>query len=937
MIKKRNSVKFLLLITALLPFFLVAALLVPDVQKHLVKTHLTPWISNANVEYIQITPFSFKIRNLTFKYDAIDIHIGQLDSQFSPFELLNQRIKINNFILKNVQIDDLSIPDEEKQSSTLLFPGLFPYLDSGYIYDIAHLDAQADYNSSTTGPVQLILSAQSVHEESSNPLKLQIIAKQLPDIIPDIKELILNSNIFLNQHSNRPVNAQHSNFDFTLVNHEGISQFLKLQLKMNQLPLPERWESFPLDKHRKHYLEKILHPEKIELQISHTNQNNKTLSSLKLNGQYDGNEGIISGAISLQSDKDFLKLFKTLQLPKIESDLSATFQYNTHFLQGDINLTDEFEITDLSNEINSSLPEQIDVSNHLIAHIDKQKILIDSFLLNILNIDQQYIKIFTHKPISVDLDNLPAFLSQKASDLISINIQDLPLNWFNEFIADYHIEDGILDTDINLSIDNKTLTLKSNRPLRLSNLSLSNDAEETNNKQPLLIKQNLDTEFTIKINEAVLNADITKLDLYKLNKTKEEKDNILHEAATTISLNLKKPFEKDALTNPLTVQSKGNFNLNAVIKIPLFEQLLKESFSESFEKTLPKQFSLQYDISLQGDSEQWDLNKSIITFAAEKNKNIINLQNKQNIQFKLGDQFVLLTQGDIVTAQIKQFNLGWIAPVINQYATPYSLSGWIGNIDLLLSANENNNYLLNINKFKLNKLKAYENKDLLFDNVSLDSKIQSSYTAEKLSINYPHFTIKQNNSVLLKNNGSITINQPGGIEKQQIDINGKLNSYIHRVMNLNLVKQHTKNNIAYPSVLNADYKINVQNDTLTINQSDLLITHPKSKGQIKVKTHKPISFFLQNKELDKQLNFLQDGHLSFNFNNFDLKPYEAFLSEIPVTFNHATGSIDLFQNKKKQSIIFKQPLKIVNVTQIQLISAKVMQPVNQLAAPKIIR
>jgi len=140
MLKKRKFLRFLLIILGLLPLFLLIALFIPATQKYLVENQLTLWISDVSVDYIHVNPFSIKIDNLKLKYEAIDVHISHLNSEISPFSLLSQRIKINKFILDHIQINDATIATEESDSSIPLFYGLFPYFDTGFIYDIALLD-----------------------------------------------------------------------------------------------------------------------------------------------------------------------------------------------------------------------------------------------------------------------------------------------------------------------------------------------------------------------------------------------------------------------------------------------------------------------------------------------------------------------------------------------------------------------------------------------------------------------------------------------------------------------------------------------------------------------------------------------------------------------------------------------------------------------------
>ncbi|MCU7939896.1 MAG: DUF748 domain-containing protein [gamma proteobacterium symbiont of Bathyaustriella thionipta] len=568
MYKNKKLIKSLLIILIILPAMIVSGLLIPDVQKYIIKNHLSPWISNAKVAYIHITPFSIHIKQFNFKYEAIDINIDQLESEFSPFNLLNQRIKIDKFLLNQLTINDASIAQEDGNQATLLFPGLFPYLNSRFIVDIGLLDIKTDYQSSNTGLIKITLSAQQFNEDSNNPLKLTVHANELPDI-PDVQKLSLNSSIHIQQHSELPIDAKKSSINIKLTNQQGIEQDISLKLAMKQLPKPDRWDSFPFDKHRNHYLQETLHPESIALNVKHVSQD-KLLSEIQFDGQYNGNEGIISGKTTIQTDKNFLHAFETLKLPKIESNLTATIEYNTRLLEGYINLIDHFKIENYAPLISSqmleteqsSLPEKLQISNKLTASIDDNKLVINHLLLNIVNEGQKYIKLLTHKPILIDLSNLPEFLEQENSDLMSININQLPLTWFNDFIPEHTINSGTINTNIHLAIENKTLKLTSNNPVNLKDITLVKNLEdlsvaqiqdqplntlENDNKEDLtnhsgdkiktlLSKQSLEADFKITINKDNLNAHISKLNL-----TQKNKNLINKQVSTSLTLNLKKP------------------------------------------------------------------------------------------------------------------------------------------------------------------------------------------------------------------------------------------------------------------------------------------------------------------------------------------------------------------------------------------------------------
>ena len=977
MLKNRKIFRYLLIFVGIIPFFIVTILFVPSVQKSLFENQLTPWISNASVDSIHITPFSIKIDNLKLSYEAIDIHINHLDSDLSPFSLFQQRIKIDKLILNQIVINDATPPSEKKEDSILLFQGLFPYFETGFIYDIGQLDINANYLSSATGPVTITLSGQDINENTDQPIKLQVVANEL-SVIPDIQGLTLNSSIILRQHSTTAVNAQQSHFNLELTNEDGSQQFISAQLSMKQLPKPDKWATFPFDKRQTHYLRKRLHPESIELQITHTNQDKKELAALHYNGQYDGNEGILSGAFKLITDKAFTHSLQSLALPKIESKITATFHYNTRSLEGDINLADEIKVEDylfdsaLSKQ--SSLPKQVDISNRLVASIDDKHLIIDSFLLNILSGGQEYIKIMFHKALSFNLNDLPEFLEQENNDLIQININQLPLKWFDDFIADYQIKEGVLDTDINLAIENNNLKLISNRPIHLKDISLlenikSKDANQVtvqnNNKANpldktkslvtnyLLTKQNLEADFTINMSSKNLDASIKQLKLYQKNQPKK----IIEQISSSLTFNMKNPLDFIKQTSPelppITIETDGTIDIRALTQIPVISRNFKQ-LAETIESsqspdnksktsgktlidTIPKVLSLKYQLGIHGKNSLWTLIPSNIKLLSgkhiKKTNPLLNVNNSQAIQFhKNKQQLKLLTKGQLFSTQVNHFDFSWVSPIIKKYAAPYTLSGQLAKFDLDISSVEQQqpststteedkntkqpdidqeSFLLSINKMKFTQLESHENQKAVFKDINIDTKINARYSPKKIIINYPLLSIKKSNALLIHNSGKIIINNPADQKTQQLIVTGKLNGYLHQIMNLNIINQLTKDNtkLTQESLLDSHYNLSILNNKIIIDHSKLKISHPKNNGRLILTTKKPISLSLK----DKQHNFSQNGHLSFELIDFNIKPYESMFPDLPISFDHANGHFDLMQTTKKQEIILKKPFQFQNV------------------------
>ncbi|MCP3852593.1 MAG: hypothetical protein GY694_20550 [Gammaproteobacteria bacterium] len=958
MSKKTKYLLLLFIFTVLLPSLTLTIVSIPSVQKYVFENQLSPWISDAQVDSLHITPFSIQIKNLKFKYDAINIQLDSLDSKISPFSLLSQRIKIDKFVLSQVNINDATEASESKDSSTLLFKGLFPYFDSGFIYDLGLIDVHASYTSPATGPVNLSLSGDTINENTSNPLKLNIDANAL-QASPDIAGISLNSSIILKQQAESPINAHQSLFDLTLTDTNDKEQLISIQLSMKQLPKPDKWASFPFDKRQTHYLKKRLHPEQIELNLVHTNEKNKILSEVHYSGAYDGNEGTLSGAIKILTDKELTSQFKSLFLPKVESLISGTFKYNTRSLEGNINLIDEFQIEEYlpvneSEEI-SSLPEQINVSNHIIARIDNKEFILQSFLLDMNSDGQDYISIKSHQTLTFDLNKPAKFLEQQNSKLFQVTISQLPLTWFDDFVPDYDILKGQIDTDINLAIENNTLKLTTNRPVHLQDISLQETQpnltdntstqpdEEVSPKVPLsiLLNQNLKADILIEINNDNLNASIKQLKLFQ-NK---EENKVIDQASSSLSLNMKDPINfiegktKNNSIPPVAITTNGKIDINTLRKIPVLSRKLDEltlNSSENLSDSLPEILSLDYQFDIKGASTIWAINKSNITIKSsaksDKNNQLMVLTAPQQIKFKQSkEHLTLLTKGKLISTKINHFDFKWLSPLMKEHATPYTVSGELAQLDLTLSSIEqkkqtsdtevtNQNapvvidqerFNLNINKLNFSQLKAHDSTKTLFEDININSKVKAHYSPETISLNYPSLSIKKKNKLLLANSGGIRITNPGDDKSQQVTINGKLNSYLNHLMTMNIISYYTdsKATLTKDSLLDAEYNLTLKNNKIVINPSNLKVSHPQNNGYLHLITQKPIHVSTK----DKQHNFSQNGHLSFELVNFNLDPYEAMLTELPIKFDQANGHFDLIQHNNRQEIILKKPFKFQNI------------------------
>ena len=975
----KKLIKTLFISVIIIMIALIVALFFPQTQKYIVEQQLQPWLSHAQVDYIHITPFGITIDNLHLGYESMEIHLDHLESQLSPFALFEQRLKIDTFLLNSITIKDSAQAvkkaqkNNTKEQVSSLFYGLFPYLKSPFILAIGDLDIHAHYQSEASATIHLALSANNINEQNKNPIQLNL---DIPDVVAsqDIKSMKLHSTIYLQQHQNSPINAQKTQVKITLVNYQNNAQQINLELAMKQLPKPDKWASFPFDNYGTHYLAEIFHPESIQLHLKQTDSNNKALADIHFSGQYDGNEGLLSGTLDSATNKELGQFFSQQKLPKITTQLQTHFTYNTRRLYGDIDLDDQVIIEDFAHLVipkkplkntpesisnrSSFLPKRLHISNQLNIQVDEHKLRLNSLLFHLKNNDKKIISIASQKRMAIDLDNLPDFLEQHTSELLLIDIKQLPLVWLNDFLAKHHISTGYLDTQIKASIDHKTLKLISSRPLALHNIHLSEKlsakqlaakkqttnkstakkSKETNNTLVLLDKQNLNSNFNLSINKDLLNAELTQITLSQSGRTETEPKTEVVQANADIKLTLQQPLANDPIKHALSIESSGVFTIQALMNIPIINTTLKQTLAmeHHLDSTLPKQLQLHYEFMANAKAPFLTINKSHVNLShlnkKQKRQTLFSLKNTQDIQLQQhAEALTVITNGELLSANINQFNSNWLEPIITHYSHPYQFSGMLDQLTLSLTHNaskkpqssDNNkntgdDFSLDINTLTLSQLQGLEHKEnqkttSLFDKLSINSKILTRYKNNTLFIRYPLLTIKENNNPLINNKGQITIHSLGTKNTPHISLQGDVNASLKQLMALPIVRpylsQYSQYALKHEALFDAHYQLNLDHDTLMIDKADISIQHPQSNGRLLIKTHAPIALSIKK----KQHNFSQNGHLSVQFKHFDLSPYEGLFAKFPMTLDYINGSFDLRQSAQQQSVVLQEPFMIKNI------------------------
>ncbi len=939
----------------IISLLVVAIILVfiPGVQKKLLQSQLASFVSDFSVEHIAINPFSARIDDLNIRHDDLSIHIGHLDAEYSLFKLLFGRLKIKQLVLEDTLIEDYSKPEKEPGPSPIpLFPGVFPYLNQGLVFDIGHLSLNANYISPATGKINASLSGDNINELTDTALALKVNITEL-EALPELDHINIDGQIYLNQHLKKAIDAQTTQLKITLQEIHSTPQYIDINLKMAELEeTSERWDEFYFTEQHNRYIGKIVKPESIDLNIKQTNSQNKLLSSIKFSGWYNGNNGILQGQLKVKTDRDFLQVFKSMQLPLIESDITADLSYSLITLDGWIDLDDEIKIENLHYQ---SLPEQFHLKNQLIAEIDKQHLTINKLVLTLTEKEQTFVELNLLQALYINLDNLPAFLETHNHDIAKLRITALPLSWFSDFIADYSIQSGLLSSSLSIAVNNNNILAKTTQPLAFEALTIMQNAvaenvpaehapastAENHNQQPQsninqaegsqssqktadrslqtveedtqaepLISEKLIVEKLNLSTDLLFTADANRLELiladFTLSQgTGEQLSPLLK---NSFQLEVGKLLKDDIKNKPVKLASQGNIHINEMLALPIVKS--------AFNQPVPEALSLDYEVKLNGADPNWTIAVLQTALKQKENQNLLSIVAQQPLNLtRTAESVTLNTQGELLSGYMKQIDLGWFSP----YIEAMNISGVLNQMDFSLASAGNNDYSLNVPAINLYNVTARETDQqenrILFENINLSSQINASYTPDVISIIYPKLTLNQGESALIRNNGSVIISDYTQPEKQLIVAQGTLNAFVQNIMGLGYIQDLAKEKLKAKALLDAQYHLELNSSNIKIHKTNINLNHPDTKGSLTVKTIKPVSFSLPAADgsTAQDYAFSPNGHLRVTLKNFDSKPYENFLKQADIAFDHINGQLDLRQKNNRQQIIFKTPLKVANL------------------------
>ena len=403
---------------------------------------------------------------------------------------------------------------------------------------------------------------------------------------------------------------------------------------------------------------------------------------------------------------------------------------------------------------------------------------------------------------------------------------------------------------------------------------------------------------------------------------------------------MNKLLNQDIENKPFKLDTRGDIHINETLNLPIVR--------DSFNQPVPESLALNYMLKLNGSSPDWTIEELQTTLSQnysqnlpeKESKNLLLLLAKQPIKLSQSqDSIELHTQGDLLTGYLKHINLAWASP----YIEDMDITGTLNEMNFSVSSAGNNDFSLDVPDISIYNLSAtetcqqvlsqldkaqqdkakegkaqqensqQENK-VLFDKLNLSSQLNVKYTPDVIAIVYPKLTLDQGKAGLIRNNGSVVISNYTEPEQQLLIAQGTLNGFVHNIMSLGYVQALAKQKLKAKSLLDAQYQIEMSASTLNIKKSNFNLHHPETSGKLTINTIKPISFALGSTEdqTNSTYKFSPNGHLRVTLKNFDSKPYENFLAEQAIAFDHINGQLDIWQKNNRQEVIFKKPLKVSN-------------------------
>jgi hypothetical protein len=883
-----------------LPAGLVLALLVasavvfhPAFQKKMLLDHVGPLVDSLEIGYIHLTPWSLDLKQVSVGYRGGQFSVGEGTLRYCLSSLLLLNLNIKTLALKDVSIDleKFSPPETAETPSGGPFPGVLASLQHGLGYTLGEVMINAAVRLPGQRALTVNVSGGGIKPKTSGVITvaLRFDTGDKDDHIDVDGRLVLDQlarGRFAAVETALAIQATLAKLPET--------ERVNLNLTVSPAPAGAAQQEMPPPAEAgegPHYT-----PEALRLVLRLDDSKGENRSALELAGNYDGNTGGIDGGYRVTANERLVQPYlRDAVIPPAGEVLTGEFTFNSASLTGDMTVTSDLLVKDIREvHADKSLPDVLQLRNNFRVS------LLPGKQLRVETLDTDMFDDANNQPLAsrlpgdlhIPMDDFAAFLHQE-NTLLEFELPGVPLTWFDVFLPDYEITDGLLKAAFVVTTDaSAAIHIKPVKPLQVTGLTVR--------QQDAALIEGLNLSVLPGV---TYGGDTLRVSLKKLVVDAGKGALATGDLAASIPL---------SGGGDITAQAEADLDLHRLLDVL--------AIKPEGRTTLPRHLGLDYQAALRQQPGRLTVNKLDAGLSLENKTRLLRLQLLQPLVMettpagrKLGN-----SAGELATLTVSDIDLDWFSA----FLPDVTLKGRLSRAVLTLAADAQGAATLTAGKpVEISHVTVTGREGPLLDDVGISLRPAVRIAPAGTQIDYQDLGVTSHRARLVSAGGRITL--PASADKPLLT-DGRLNVDLQALSRQPLIARALQASLDAPVRLEADYSLSRDDSAIAIDRlaASLFYSSPEPRVSLQADSKLRVRTRLGGRQSELGRT---TGKVTLALVKLTPEPFANILKAKGLAFSEATGKAVLTSNGKSLTVDTIEPLKITGIA-VNNTSGAVLKP-----------
>lgn len=715
----------------------------PDIQKKLVLRFAGPLFEHLEFTRIHILPWSVTLERFEAGYAGAEISGDALAARFCLTSLIGHTLNLKALSARGITVDLRGFEPPPSPPPSGPFAGVFATLDRGFDLELreANIDAHVQLNDSDA--VTLTVSGGEIAPDAAAALAFSGRYTS-----PTADSVDFSGSLELDQRDHGRFNA--------------IGLHVDAAVRLATLPQPEHVRLGVILQPTADPSRRAIEtgngetrfepqPESISVKVTSHDGNGNARADFDLNALYDGQTGALAGPYTLtSSDRLLAPYVGNGALPGFTQSAEGQLFVATQDGSVTANLDSHAYITELQRVLGqgSQLPSRVGLEQRIAVRLSDGVLEVSRLDNRIIDDESNsVIAVALAQTLSVPLND-PLALLAREQQLLTLDVTDLPLGWFDGAAPAVIIRGAVAATRFELSSDaDGIVRLTPTTPMLIDGIVVEYGGT--------VLADGLSVALSPRIvrDDSGIHAAIDDLTAIAAELP-----------VATLRLAIDVPAAGDGA--PATdLRLGGDIEIDPLLQQPGFTSLLEGV-------SLPQALSLHFDGKLKFTGDSIRVRALKARFAQPDRADLLLAEAKQTFTIKTSANGARINNpaGELASLSISDLDLAWLSP----FLTPYTLDGRVSQAAFSLQAQGETGLVLSANApLRLSGLNVTNAGESLLENIWASVQPTVEYAPARTLVRYEGLRISGSNRPIANGAGEVTLT-PRTDQAPEIHAEGQL-------------------------------------------------------------------------------------------------------------------------------------------------------------------